>query len=79
MLPKGKKLTDSMWGAAITGLIAYEIYTLTNKEEDDTLSESIWRATAKQPLVPFLAGVLMGHFFWQSTGKYEELRDEREG
>lgn len=75
MVPKGKKLTDSMWGLAIAGLLAYEIYTLTNDEPEDTLSEGVWRATARQPLVPFLGGLLAGHFFWQSTSKYEEIRE----
>ena len=71
---RGKRLTDFMWGGAIVALIAYEVYTLANKEDNDTLSESTWRVTARQPIVPFLSGVLMGHFFWQSSDRYEELR-----
>jgi hypothetical protein len=39
-----------------TGLLAYEGYTLVNKVQYDTLSESIWRF-ARRPMFPFLAGI----------------------
>lgn len=44
---------------------AWEAWTLVNKHPKDTISESVWRAS-KRPLIPFLAGMLCGHFFWQS-------------
>lgn len=49
----------------VGGLCVYELVTLSNKCEGDTISEIMWAATAKRPLLPFAAGVLMGHFFWQ--------------
>lgn len=49
----------------VGGLVVYEIVTLRNKCDGDTISEIVWAATAKRPIVPFAAGVLCGHFFWQ--------------
>lgn len=61
-------------GVILGGLLAwllYEGYTLVNGEKQDTISERVWRVS-KRPMVPFLAGALMAHFFWQSQEVYEE-------
>ena len=50
--------------ALVGGLVVYEWVTLRNECEGDTISEIVWAATARRPLVPFAAGVLCGHFFW---------------
>lgn len=49
------------------GLGIYEFITLRNQCEGDTISEIVWAATKTRPLVPFLAGVVCGHFFWQKV------------
>jgi hypothetical protein len=49
----------------VGGLCVYEVVTLSNKCEGDTISELAWATTTKRPIVPFAFGVLMGHFFWQ--------------
>lgn len=46
------------------GIVAYEIAALRNKRPGDTISEIVWSATDR-PLVPFLCGMVAGHFFWQ--------------
>ena len=50
----------------ITGavLIALETSALRNREDGDTISETMWD-WSKRPLVPFAAGFICGHFFWQ--------------
>ena len=48
----------------VAALIVYEGITLTNKYDGDTISEIIWHLS-NRPLVPFIFGMLMGHFFWQ--------------
>ena len=60
--------TDRVLIGAIGVLLAYEGWTLVNQTQQDTISESIWRVTQTRPLVPFLAGLLCGHFFWQRGG-----------
>lgn len=61
------KKTDVAWIIAIVGLLIYEAYTLANKTPGDTLSEAVWNVS-RHPLVPFLAGMLCGHLFWQARG-----------
>ena len=58
------RLADYMWLSAIGILSTYEIYALATGHT--TLSRAVWTADRGQygPLLPFLAGMLCGHFFW---------------
>lgn len=64
-----RELTLLALGAAALG---YEAWALVNRSKGDTISEIVWDATIKRPLVPFAAGLLMGHFFWQRVPDDEE-------
>ena len=55
---------DQAWTVGILLLLLYEAYALSNTIPGDTLSESVWKAS-RRPIVPLLAGLLAGHFFWQ--------------
>jgi hypothetical protein len=44
-------------------LVAYEL--LAVYRDGDTLSALIWKASLRRPIIPFLAGLLAGHFFWR--------------
>lgn len=48
----------------LAGLALYEIAALLNSTAGDTLSELVWSASHR-PLLPFLFGLVAGHFFWQ--------------
>ena len=61
----------------VGGLVVYEVVALANKCEGDTISEIVWTATTKRPLVPFAAGLLMGHFFWQRVDSSPAPRSAR--
>ncbi len=57
-----------MWGAwlvggLLAGLLLYEVIALLTGGKQPTLSEMVWRAS-RNPVVPFLAGLLAGHLFW---------------
>lgn len=56
-------LTDSVVIGTIVLLGIYEVWTLVNHTPNDTISETVWKGS-KRPLIPFLAGMLMGHWFW---------------
>lgn len=58
----------------VGGLLVYEIAALHNDCPDDTISEIVWSATTRRPIVPFAAGVLCGHFFWQRDQARELAR-----
>lgn len=51
------------WVSAGAFLLAYETLALALKWE--TLSGAVWRLSHDWPLLPFAAGILCGHFFWQ--------------
>ena len=56
--------TKIAWLIALVGLLAYETFTLMNGTPNDTLSEAVWDIS-RYPLIPFGAGFLAGHLFWQ--------------
>lgn len=58
---RGAEIT---WVASLAILAAYEVYALSTKRT--TLSRAVWTVDKSQygPLLPFLTGVLMGHFFF---------------
>ena len=58
------KFAVDMWEAAIGLLLIYEMIALNFGWP--TLSRAVWTVDRSQygPLIPFLAGLLAGHFFW---------------
>lgn len=60
--------TDKVVAAVTVGLLAWEGYTLVNNDRDDTISETIWRASHR-PLVPLLGGMFAAHLFLQRGGR----------
>lgn len=49
----------------IVVLLGWEAYAVMNGQSGDTISEVVWTESARHLLLPFLAGLLCGHFFWQ--------------
>lgn len=62
------KATQIALVVILTLALSWEVWTLANGVAGDTLSEAVWEAS-RRPLVPFLAGFLMGHWFWQKGKK----------
>lgn len=63
MTPKAK--TGVFLLALVAVALAWEAVALAYPPmQGGTISEVIWWATARTPLVPFLAGVLCGHLFF---------------
>ena len=61
------KYAEITWAGAIFILGAYECLALAYGWQ--TLSRTVWNLDRSQygPLVPFLTGMLMGHFFWSGN------------
>lgn len=53
--------------ALVGGALAYEAWAIANQKRGDTISEIVWTATARRPLLPFALGMVAGHFFWQKA------------
>lgn len=71
-------LTKKVVFGATAALLGYEAWTLINKDEGDTISETVWESAKDRPLIPFAFGLLMGHFFWQTVGKKEAIKEAKE-
>lgn len=66
MLDKFKTRFQTAWVivAVVVVLIGWDIYAFKAADPDGTISEVILGAAKRHTIVPFLFGVLMGHFFW---------------
>ena len=59
--------SDVLWfmiGAVIAAL-AYDIYAIRAKKP--TLSRIVTESSRKYLMIPFILGVLAGHFFWSQN------------
>lgn len=54
----------NIWLALLALILGYEIFTLTNRKRGDTLTEVVWEASDRTPLLPFCLGMVAGHWFW---------------
>jgi len=59
-----RKLTAYIFLAFVFGLIAWDVFVAVNDVPGDTISEIVLSWTGRFCVVPFAAGVLMGHIFW---------------
>lgn len=51
--------------ATIAGALAYDIYAV--RVEKPTLSRIVTESSRKYLIIPFILGVLVGHFFWSQN------------
>jgi len=63
-----KNLAPAAWLVFGGGLLAYEIYAVTNSIPGDTLSEAVWNY-GQHPLIALGIGIVLGHFYWQRKRK----------
>jgi hypothetical protein len=56
--------TPTFWFVAVTAILwlGYDIYLYAKKRE--TISEVIYKASKVSVMVPFITGLLCGHWFW---------------
>lgn len=50
--------------AAVVALIGFDVWAYANGIPGDTISEVTRSAARRYPILPFAAGVVVGHFFW---------------
>lgn len=56
--------TDAVVTGALVLLLVYEGWSLGNRREGDTISETVWRVVYRRPYVALWVGILLGHWFW---------------
>jgi hypothetical protein len=62
----GKNKTIVMWIliALTMILVIYDAWACADKAKRDTISKIVTKSSEKYLVIPFLLGLLMGHFFW---------------
>lgn len=60
-------LTQIVMALAVVLLLAYDIYAVIIKGMTNTISWQVAHLAKAYPLIPFLLGMLAGHFFWNIT------------
>ena len=68
---RNKLLTISLLLIFAALAIGWDSYVYIYGEDADMISNLIWNVSASHPVVPFLSGFLMGHFFWGKGNKTE--------
>lgn len=63
---KVKHKSSVMWSimAVLLGLIGYDFWACQDTKNRDTVSHMITESSERYLIVPFIFGVIMGHFFW---------------
>ena len=58
------QLTAAVLVACVLLLVVFDLYMAANNVPGDTISEVVRSWAQRHPVIPFAAGVVMGHFFW---------------
>ena len=45
--------------------VIYDIVAYSEWGNEGTISVKVWTISQEYPIVPFLFGIVCGHFFWQ--------------
>lgn len=59
-----KWITIGVLLGCVTILVGWDIYVAINPPDGDTISEVLFQWAGDHPVVPFVIGVLCGHWFW---------------
>ena len=62
-----RRVTIFLLLAAIVPLLLWEGWTLVNNEAGDTISAVLRDAAFTWPIIPFVVGLLIGHFWWPNN------------
>jgi predicted permease len=53
-----------IFAAIFAVAMVYELIAAFNSLKGDTISEIVWKISTNHPLIPFLLGMVCGHWFW---------------
>ena len=63
--------------ASLVSLLAYDLYAVYAHGFDATVSVVVFTLAKAAPIIPFLAGVVVGHLFWPIEGNNGSSRKDR--
>jgi hypothetical protein len=76
---KLRRITIIIIALTVLVLGLYDIYAYVEGGGEATISVVIWENAKDWPMIPFLAGVLCGHFFWQNETVVVRYVDKQQG
>lgn len=60
--------------AVILLVIAYDAWATMDRDNRETISEMITRASFRYPVIPLVAGILCGHFWWSQRNIWKDFK-----
>lgn len=60
--------------AVLLAVIAYDAWATRDRDNRETLSEMITRASMRYTMIPFVAGILTGHFWWSQKNIWKGMK-----
>lgn len=57
-------LTGMLILATVVSALAYDLYAYRKSGGEATISNWVRTMSREWPMIPFILGVLVGHFFW---------------
>lgn len=72
----GKNKTGIMWlmMTVVLAVIGYDAWACEDRENRDTISHMVTESSKKYLIIPFIFGLLVGHFFWSQHLKDEDKK-----
>lgn len=72
-MDKEKNRTNVMWVtiSLLLLLVGYDAWACQKRDERETISGMITHSSQKYLLIPFIFGLLVGHFFWSQHERPE--------
>ena len=61
-----KKSTVIFIVTSLVVIVAYDVWAVIAGGIESTISEVVWSWSIRRPIIPFAAGIVCGHFFWQT-------------
>lgn len=63
----------------LVALLAYDLFAVYQFGFEGTISVVVFTLAKSAPIIPFLAGVVVGHLFWPIEGNYANSKKDRSG
>jgi hypothetical protein len=78
-MPKvdGRTVTKLALLMALVLLLAYDLFAVYYFGFEGTISVVVFTLAKSAPIIPFLAGVVVGHLFWPIEGNYADEKKDR--
>lgn len=75
-MKKRKPKIFIMWTifAVLLLTIAYDAWATMDRNHRETFSEMITRASMRYTIIPIIAGILIGHFWWSQRKVWEDMK-----